>query len=823
MKILLLLLLLASPCWGTTYYVDSVNGNDNNTGTDTGHPWLTIPGTIAGGSSVTYRNGGVWGAIKSSNKLSCGDVILIKAGQTHSGSTNGGGVCIIDVAAGVANNSCGQLQGTLYPTTCTVGNPIWIRPATNAEWTGSTGNFTWDDTGATAIFGKTFVGASGEAGIFDVEGVPGIKLGVADAGDGVHYGPSPTAQRMILLKSPMNDGGILLDSGSSNVTKDMGFIARNVEVDQSLHRGIGFGDVQNALLQNVHVHNSAGFGWNCGLNIHHDCTGVAMDNGEVDNNGTAEAAFGCEAIVLQGSGGVFITNSSVHDNHCNGYNSGSADHTYVRFAHSIMRNLLLYNNGTAAPTVSAGAGSEGGGDWWQSEVGAPSHGYCDEQNSACGADGGGNGGKGAVCAADGLNCCFSGGTFNYFCSIYDAYSVFENTIYADNKRMGPFCHHGSGFTWWLNSVVYQNDVSLYGPVGNIQTGDHAGDHLLFNSIVVDRSGVQGMSYSPSGGGHGVCRYNTPNAGIPCVADSDCGASVPTGACNLYKAPITVRNTLWRPSPGGTNAESMSAVDLQCDVSCGNAGTSCAMDSDCTGCAGSQGWCNWIASSCTFTQAVGNTKCKYLNDASNLIGSAHDPSFVSTPTGCTSGSDPTTCDFHLQGGSEAIDKGDYYQVANGAGVSSTALVVKEGPHMKPLGVLDFNGHGNWPGMFWIPTNGYPTYGGDVIQIGGSTCAAGSPALPASQAIVASVGLFTDIVPTITLDRACSWSDGAGISFPISGTAPDLGPFEANVATTTTTTTPTTSTSSSTTNVSTTTTSTVPTGICKGCVSISGGKH
>jgi hypothetical protein len=162
---------------------------------------------------------------------------------------------------------------------------------------------------------------------------------------------------------------------------------------------------------------------------------------------------------------------------------------------------------------------------------------------------------------------------------------------------------------------------------------------------------------------------------------------------------------------------------------------------------------------------------YTRNANNKIGMAYDPAFVASGPSCINGSAAYgTCDFKLQSGSPAVDAGTFWMRARGGGASSTVLNVKQAPETIGEGV-NANGHWADPHWFFIAPGDYLHAKGDTLQIAGASCAAGSPALPASQARIASM-----TKSSIALDRPCTWSDNAGIGLPWRGNAPDMGAFE-----------------------------------------------
>lgn len=146
---------------------------------------------------------------------------------------------------------------------------------------------------------------------------------------------------------------------------------------------------------------------------------------------------------------------------------------------------------------------------------------------------------------------------------------------------------------------------------------------------------------------------------------------------------------------------------------------------------------------------------WISAATNKIGLANcDPKFRALST-----SNFAANDFRLQAGSSALDAGRFFLLANGAGTNQTTVAVRA------------NGGWSDPRDFFISPVSYLDAVPDIVQIQNATCSAGTPALPAGRAIVASM-----TASTITLDRPCTWSDSAGVHLPWTGSAPDMGAFE-----------------------------------------------
>jgi hypothetical protein len=724
-RLIFLLLALAAPAFGTTYYVDPSSGSNANDGMSAATAWLTPPGT-RNVEDTAYLSS-AWGARMTSRPLSCGDLILLRGGTTQT-SAEGGAWCLS------SGGGCAT-SGSYYPTTCTAASPITIRVATSDEWAGSTGPFTINQAGINPADSASF----NYAGIITISRVSGIVL----------KGASPT--QLIILAGTMtrdanNDVDLEIDGHVSGLT------IQYLEAADAPTAGIAMGDVSDSLVSDVIVDNNVGPGINCGQQVHHNCNRVGWVNLESAFNGTNGGdgtGFYCDSLYIQGSQQLYVINPYVHDNGCNGMNIGAGDHAYPYRARTLIRDGVFSHNGLWNNINNSKSNFQGGGDTYPSEVGAPTSGYC-------------SGGP-----ADGTVCTDNTPCDGLACSIYDAYSVFERVVSFGAMSNGAYVHHGSGFTWWNRLTVLHNNLGGYF-AGELMDDRVAADHMMSNSIIVNQPGGTLLEYNTNGI-HSVCRQNCPRPGIPCSSNADCGtcATGTNAACGQYLPMMAVKSNLLRPSlPSGTDTEALSGFSYICDSQCagGTAGHACASDAQCTGCVGG---CNWTNSGGTFASVA--TSLPFLNDPSNKIGAAYDPLFVNiSAADCANGTDVTACDLRLQAGSPAIDAGTFLMLTNGAG-SGTVINVKE--NVASRGTIDFNGLNGDPNTFFIPPNGYPGAVGDTIQIQNATCPTGNPVI---------VSMTTS---SITLDRSCTWADGMGVDLPWNGAAPDMGAFESEATTST----------------------------------------
>src|SRR5262249_10497989 len=76
-----------TPACATGYYVDPVTGTNTNNGTSPRTPWQNPPGTRTANNSGFISS--AWGAITTSAKVRCGDVILLKGGATQTSQKGG--------------------------------------------------------------------------------------------------------------------------------------------------------------------------------------------------------------------------------------------------------------------------------------------------------------------------------------------------------------------------------------------------------------------------------------------------------------------------------------------------------------------------------------------------------------------------------------------------------------------------------------------------------------------------------------------------------------------------------------------------------------
>jgi len=766
--IVLLLLLASSQAAAATYYVDPSRSPcataDAGAGTSPAAAWCTPPGTRNTANSGFLRS--QWGSITPSNKIACGDAILLKPSSTQTSTQ--GGAWLISNSAPAWNGQ--PANGLGYYSLCSSSNPITIRIATTGEWAGSTaGNFIIDATSITAADAGYIGSPGGTHGIIALTYVSGVSIAGLDANNRIEV------KNIAAPNDALTCGLIAGQNDSLPAISDLAFGWFYVH-DNTVGSGVCFGGVTNSRAAHGITSKTVRAGMNCGLGNDKVCDGVGWVDIEVDHAGNVSVGNnGCQAytdaFMLNGARRVYILKSQAHDSGCSGMNIGLARHQQTENLRTLIRGFDSWNNGnlqhcsnltvcttnTDCPTPTtdgvcyawfAQAGWQGGGDHW------------------CG-------------------------------NAYDLITTIEGAHFYQNSRNGFQANHSAGQTEFWNVDVFRN-----GRLANDQAFNW--DQVSCRTVIRNSIHVKRSESFVSGGSSGQynfckescanvhaacsgpsdtttctgcdhsqssvdcvatqCLYGCRNVGALCAVDGECTGCGGSGTCSTFSRNLSIDYSLLRPQTA--NSETLSSYDFRCMTGCANAGASCISDADCTSCAtGSQGWCRYAGSaSSTYATAL-STPVKMFSFASNhnKIGIAYDPLWpAETGANCNGGSfDFAQCDFSLPNGSPAIDAGTFYMLTNGAGSGTTVNVKASSASTS-----------SDPVAYFIAPFAYLGASGDLIQIAGANCGNGVARHGvASQAQI--VGMTSS---TITLDDTCTWSDGAGIHLPWAGTAPDMGASE-----------------------------------------------
>lgn len=230
---LVLCVLSAGPVAAATYYVDPASGSDGNAGTSPGAPWRTPPGTRTASNSGFLR--GSWGAISSSNKVACGDRILLKGGAMQTSAQGG----------------AWRIDPTFYAS-CTANNRITLKVATSAEWAGSNGPFTLDGAGVTPTFDETY-GHSSHTALISVSNRNYIELRGASA-----------AQRLRVVQSSRLS--VVVNCNFNCPAAGDGFRGDWWELAHGSGAGFNIGRWRNWQVSNSIGHHLRSGPWQTGLN-----------------------------------------------------------------------------------------------------------------------------------------------------------------------------------------------------------------------------------------------------------------------------------------------------------------------------------------------------------------------------------------------------------------------------------------------------------------------------------------------------------------------------------------------------------------------------
>jgi hypothetical protein len=452
-----------SPAIATTYYVDPATGNNANTGTATATPWKNPPGTVLIDNSGYYSAS--WGAITTSNKIKCGDTILLKGGSTQT-SAQGGGWAIRN---GDHGNGAGY-----YTATCTAAAPITIRVATAAEWTGSNGNFTFNAAGITwppCLFGSFIVGNCG--------GDPDNYLIGIDNIGAVVFGGNSTSQRFVLAGAKVDANGINTNggtqsSGSCAYGTKSDDVVQYVEVHDVGRNGTTAGCVTNTAVRHALIHANGDGGTSTGYSSDH-YTSIVFNDVESYNNNlnttTSYSTLGAGMFFL-GCQHCYVVNSYVHDNYDRGINHGEVGSqqeydVLVRDSVFVHNGLSTDNSGLyAAGICSSGDDNQTNGN---------------EQRM-----------------------------------------IMERNIVYRNRKAGAPCAYGSGWADVWNSVFYNNgyDTSISGTNDISYSIDNNGLYVENSIVQKARAGSSVWDEAPHGSDPRHCPHSNYNLYRPFSANSE---------------------------------------------------------------------------------------------------------------------------------------------------------------------------------------------------------------------------------------------------------------------------------------------------------------
>ncbi len=316
-----------TPAFAATYYVDPTTGVNTNNGTSASTPWKNPPGTRTANDSGFSST--AWGAVTTSAKVQCGDVILLKGGSTQASAQGG----------------AWRIDANYYTNNCTTGSRLTLRIATSAEWSGSSGNFIIDGTGMT----PTCVNACGSGGyvaLVDVEGVNYVVL----------QGQGATQRLEIKNGASGPHGelsfGLLVTNGPGS--QGDGFKGQWLTVHNNTGAGIEVSTWKNWLVANTISYSNGGPGYGAGSQSDLKVTNGGFVDAEAYGNGTAAYGGFADAYFFVGGNTLWCVRCAAHDNVQRGFNTGSILNNNA--ATYLFRDMRAYNNGTSTdPNVSKNA------------------------------------------------------------------------------------------------------------------------------------------------------------------------------------------------------------------------------------------------------------------------------------------------------------------------------------------------------------------------------------------------------------------------------------------------------------------------------------
>lgn len=310
---------------GAVYYVDPAAGNNANAGTAPASPWKNPPGTRTADNTSFYSS--AWGAITTSQKIKCGDTILLKGGATQTASHGGGW----RIDNGAWNDGMGW-----YTPKCPADSPITIRVATASEWPGSAGNFTLNGAGVTA----TCLAFCGDThGLVHIQDIDGMTLGGTGAG-----------QRLVIRQAQgpgVTAHNVLITSSWGAPAPTARFLGQWLELAGAKNDGIGIGPAQHFVIRDTIARDNGWSGFSTGHHNDHRVARGAFQDVEAVNNGSRTGYHGDQFLLL-GCESCYVIRAKSHDGNLRGLNFGNIGSFNGTDMFLLIRDSEFWHNGLSA-------------------------------------------------------------------------------------------------------------------------------------------------------------------------------------------------------------------------------------------------------------------------------------------------------------------------------------------------------------------------------------------------------------------------------------------------------------------------------------------
>jgi hypothetical protein len=426
---LMLVALTASQAAAATYFVDPGTGADTNDGSSAGSAWASVPGSRTTDNTNFLHS--QWGSISQTNKVKCGDTILLKGGATYK-SGNGGAL---------------RIDPAFFTNTCSAASPIAIRVATNAQWSGSSGAFTISGTGMVVTSGiyqnaDGTCQSGGYCGLVAIENLDGV----------IFVGASASQQIIVknVIKST-NGGaktaGVMVQGKGAAVGKDiqLGFLDISNKSAYDNGYGVEITDVGFSWVHDVAVHDWLGGGVDTSMmTTWHRVQSLVLEKITVTNTGNNSSSVypvsddyyfaGGEFSDKRNGGGIWCLNCVGANGLADGSNSfgcnGVGEDGLLRY-----RDSAFYGNGRNT-ALTTGNGIESAGD----------------SATTCG--GGGN-------------------------ALPEQTVISIRTVFYNNRRAGLSTPHNAGSHYGWHDTLYRASSSD----SDFQHNECASSVGFFNSIV----------------------------------------------------------------------------------------------------------------------------------------------------------------------------------------------------------------------------------------------------------------------------------------------------------------------------------------------------
>ena len=343
----------------TTYYVDSVAGNDGNAGTSSAMPWRTIAkvnsSRFAAGDRILFKRGRTWHELlEPPSSGEAGNPIVIDA-------YGSGAAPIVSGADLVPQNAwtlCSSCKSNVWRAAAsTQPNIVMFNGSPGSRKTSisalvQAGDWYWDA-------GVLYTWCSMNPGSY--YGSPGVEAGKRTLAADLSALSYLTIQNLRLTGANGIPTNAVVYAHSQNDIQPHDLILQNLVVTNGAGHGVHLEDCNHCIVQGLNVTGMASDGIRLvSLSTSHPITSASIVGNTVSNNhhdgiATYGCAIGGDCQGITFPSGVFLSGISVSGNvvHDNG------EGIYFEWTnHSSISSNTIYHNSDSANSAAEGGGIE---------------------------------------------------------------------------------------------------------------------------------------------------------------------------------------------------------------------------------------------------------------------------------------------------------------------------------------------------------------------------------------------------------------------------------------------------------------------------------